>query len=174
MPVRNKIHRNTTSEWQSKTIVVRWWEWLVKGNHAESRDGYGMQSTTPAIIRDCTQEGWLWHRLPLPTQGLERAKQLPSMNGKSMHDNVQERDEREIKVGKEVERDLCHHSLAGKGKLMYQDSNPCFCALCVCGPAKGKSTNLTLSWICFFSFNLVFYYFFYKLIIKGTLLLFSH
>jgi len=88
------------------------------------------------------------------TRTLEGAKPLPSMNRKSMHDNAQERDEREIKVGEEVERDLCHQSLSGKGKLMYQDSNPCFCVLCVCGPAKGKSTNLTLSWICFFSFNL--------------------
>ena len=60
------------------------------------------------------------------TRTLEGAKQLPSINRKSMHNNVQERDEREIKVGKEVERDLCHQSLSGKGKLMYQDSNPCF------------------------------------------------
>ena len=79
------------------------------------------------------------------TRTLEGAKQLPSINRKSMRNNVQERDKREIKVGKEVERDLCHQSLSGKGKLMYQDSNPCFCALCVCRPAKGKSTILTLS-----------------------------
>lgn len=88
------------------------------------------------------------------TRTLKGATQLPSMNRKNMYNSVQGRAERELEVGKEIERDLCHQSLSGKGKLMFQDSGLCFCALCLCGPAKGKNTNLPLYWTCFFSFNL--------------------
>ena len=149
--------RSTEVQPQSDSLKPQQWDDGNDGLKATTQNpGMDMECTRPrqqslgnVPRRDGHDTGCPWLQ-----QDSGGAKQLPSMNRKSMHDSVQGRDERELEVGKEVERDLCHRSLSGKGELMFQDSNPCFCALCLCGPAKGKNTNLPLYWICFFSFNL--------------------
>lgn len=107
MPMKNKSHRNTIPEGQSETRAERWWEWQIKGDHTESKDVHGGHSTRSVNIREWAQHGPGGPGCLCLCKGSGGAKTLSPMNRKIVQSNVQQKGrEREIEMGKEIQKDL--------------------------------------------------------------------